>query len=238
LCDDTNVSPHIIPEHVEAVFLAYEDIGIRAYVGITLFDRPFFRAVPFVDEEFPKEFLSGSRQFLIDYQGLIDYVAVSGCVRFTEQFTSAPGLHDKIAGTRVKRRAVLCELLRVMQNGKCFYDETHDMLPERMTTVVDDRLLTKPRPSILLSENGQFVAAPGLKDDGRLDTDDPRSVRELVEGKVLQMLRVPYDDVHHDIVTACHEESEPYLGHPRNVVHEAIDRAALVLGQFDHVQRF
>jgi guanine deaminase len=58
LCDDTNVSPRIIPEHVEAVFQAYEDIGIRAYVGITLFDRPFFRAVPFVDEEFPKELLT------------------------------------------------------------------------------------------------------------------------------------------------------------------------------------
>ncbi len=58
LCDDTNVSPRIIPEHVDAVFQAYEDIGLRAYVGITLFDRPFFRAVPFVDEEFPKELLA------------------------------------------------------------------------------------------------------------------------------------------------------------------------------------
>jgi 5-methylcytosine-specific restriction endonuclease McrA len=75
------------------------------------------------------ELTSRSRQFLIDHQGLIDYVAVSGWVRFTEQFTSAPRLHDKIAGTRVKRGAVSqwCELLRVMQNGKCFYDETHDM---------------------------------------------------------------------------------------------------------------
>ena len=58
LSDDTNVSPRIVPEHVEAVFQAYEDIGIRAYVGITLFDRPFFRAVPFVDEEFPKDLLA------------------------------------------------------------------------------------------------------------------------------------------------------------------------------------
>jgi len=72
---------------------------------------------------------NGGRQFLIDYRDLIDYVAVSGWVRFTEQFTSAPRLHDKIAGTRVKRGAVSqwCELLRVIQNGKCFYDETHDM---------------------------------------------------------------------------------------------------------------
>ena len=58
LCDDTNQSPRIRPEHVEQVFQAYEDIGIRANVGITLFDKPFFRAVPFVDEEFPKELLA------------------------------------------------------------------------------------------------------------------------------------------------------------------------------------
>ncbi len=30
------------------------------------------------------------RQFLIDYKNLIDYVAVSGWVRFTEGYTSAP----------------------------------------------------------------------------------------------------------------------------------------------------
>lgn len=58
LCDDTNQSPKIRPEHVEQIFQAYEDIGIRANVGITLFDKPFFRAVPFVDEEFPKELLA------------------------------------------------------------------------------------------------------------------------------------------------------------------------------------
>lgn len=58
LCDDTNVAPRIRRDHIEAVFQAYEDIGIRAYVGPTLFDRPFFRAVPFVDEEFPKDLLA------------------------------------------------------------------------------------------------------------------------------------------------------------------------------------
>jgi len=57
LIDDMNASPVLIPEHVEAAFKAYEDIGIRALVGITLFDRPFFRAMPFVEEEFPAELL-------------------------------------------------------------------------------------------------------------------------------------------------------------------------------------
>jgi len=55
LGDDANVGAVINPEHVEAVFQAYEDIGIRAYVGITLFDKPFIRAVPFVEEEVPPD---------------------------------------------------------------------------------------------------------------------------------------------------------------------------------------
>lgn len=57
IVDDMNASPVLIPEHVEMAFQAYEDIGIRALVGITLFDRPFFRAMPFVEEEFPPELL-------------------------------------------------------------------------------------------------------------------------------------------------------------------------------------
>jgi 5-methylthioadenosine/S-adenosylhomocysteine deaminase len=57
IIDDMNASPVLIPEHIEAAYRAYEDIGIRALVGITLFDRPFFRAMPFVEEEFPAELL-------------------------------------------------------------------------------------------------------------------------------------------------------------------------------------
>lgn len=57
IVDDLNASPVIIPEHVEAAFRAYEDIGIRARVGITLFDRPFFRAMPYVEDEFPADLL-------------------------------------------------------------------------------------------------------------------------------------------------------------------------------------
>ena len=57
LCDDMNVSPVLQLDHVDAAFQAYEDSGLRCLVGITLFDRPFFRAVPFVEEEFPPELL-------------------------------------------------------------------------------------------------------------------------------------------------------------------------------------
>jgi hypothetical protein len=69
------------------------------------------------------------RRFLIEYHKLIDYVAVSGWVRFTEQFTSAPKLHDKIEGTKLRRGAVSKwrSALLEIQNGKCFYDETHEM---------------------------------------------------------------------------------------------------------------
>jgi hypothetical protein len=62
------------------------------------------------------------RRFLIEYHRLIEYVAISGWVRFTEQFTSAPKLHDKIEGTSFRRGAVSNwrNVLQEIQNGKCF----------------------------------------------------------------------------------------------------------------------
>src|SRR5262249_24334472 len=129
---------------------------------------------------------------------------------------------------RNKRRANAAE------NGQAAVVDPIVPERDRVTSTLCDDI----GPSIFHLEDGQLVAATGLKDDGCLDTGDPRSVREVVEGKVLQMLRVPHHDVYHDIVTACHEKSEAYLRHPSDVVHEAIDRAALVLGQFDHEQCF
>jgi hypothetical protein len=69
------------------------------------------------------------RRFLIEYRRLIDFVAVSGWVRFAEQFTSAPKLHEKIEGAKVQRAAVSQwrNALLEMQNGRCFSDETHNM---------------------------------------------------------------------------------------------------------------
>ncbi|MFK7762965.1 MAG: amidohydrolase family protein [Roseobacter sp.] len=58
LVDDMNVSPVLREDHVEAALRAYDDIGIRAHLGITLFDKPFYRGMPFVDECFPPELLS------------------------------------------------------------------------------------------------------------------------------------------------------------------------------------
>lgn len=58
LCDDMNASPVLRPELVDAALQAYEDLGIRALVGLTLFDRPFFRALPFVEEEFDPALLA------------------------------------------------------------------------------------------------------------------------------------------------------------------------------------
>jgi 5-methylthioadenosine/S-adenosylhomocysteine deaminase len=58
MCDDLNIAPLIRRDHVEAAYQAYEDVGIRAYLGPSLFDKPFFRAVPFVEEEFPPELLT------------------------------------------------------------------------------------------------------------------------------------------------------------------------------------
>ena len=75
------------------------------------------------------ELTKGGRQFLIEYNNLVDYVATSGWARFTESFTSAPRLHDKIDG-RILKRGLVSKwraTLTTIQGGKCFYDQSHDM---------------------------------------------------------------------------------------------------------------
>ena len=97
--------------------------------------------------------------------------------------------------------------------------------------------LARATNSIFHLKDRELIATAGLVDDRRLDAGDPGPARELVEGEVLQMLRIPHDDVHYDVVTAGHEKSDADLRHPGDIIHELIDRAALVLGQFDHEQR-
>jgi guanine deaminase len=53
--DDLNIAPQLDPDHLAAVHQAYEDIGLRALVGISMMDKPFFQALPFAEEEFPRE---------------------------------------------------------------------------------------------------------------------------------------------------------------------------------------
>ena len=53
--DDLNIAPQLDPEHLAAVHQAYEDIGLRALVGISMMDKPFFQALPYAEEEFPEE---------------------------------------------------------------------------------------------------------------------------------------------------------------------------------------
>src|SRR5258708_40060897 len=83
--------------------------------------------------------------------------------------------------------------------------------------------------SIFHLKDRELVATLGLVDDRGLDAGDPRPARELVEGEVLQMLRIPHDHVHHDVVTAGHEEGDADLRHPGDIIHELIDLTAVVL---------
>ena len=58
IVDDFNASPVLNQEHIEAALAAYEDIGIRALLGPTLFDVPFHKSVPFIQEECSPETLA------------------------------------------------------------------------------------------------------------------------------------------------------------------------------------
>ena len=47
IIDDVYESPHQTPEQLEAVFQAYDDVGLRATVSGLVVDRPFLDTIPF-----------------------------------------------------------------------------------------------------------------------------------------------------------------------------------------------
>lgn len=121
------------------------------------------------------ELTDGGRQFLIEYKRLIDYVAVSGWVRFTENFTSAPRLHDKIGGNNLKKGSVSQwrNSLTAMQNGRCYYGESHDMASPEV-----DHLL--PWSFVLEDKTWNLVlACRNCNNDKRDRLADEASIKRL-----------------------------------------------------------
>jgi hypothetical protein len=121
------------------------------------------------------ELTNASRNFLLVYKKLIDYVAVSGWVRFTEQFTAAPKLHDKIDGSNLRRAAVSVwrDSLMALQNSKCFYDPSHDM-----TTPEVDHVL--PWSFVLEDRTWNLVLACRNCNNGKRDRlTDANSLERL-----------------------------------------------------------
>ena len=47
MTDDVYESPHQTPEQLEAVFQAYDDVGLRATISGHVVDRPFLDTIPF-----------------------------------------------------------------------------------------------------------------------------------------------------------------------------------------------
>ncbi|RUR30158.1 amidohydrolase [Vreelandella andesensis] len=81
IVDDFNASPLLNQEHIEAALAAYEDIGIRALLGPTLFDVPFHKSVPFIDEECSPETLASLAPSeatpVTDYLRLVESLSVT-----------------------------------------------------------------------------------------------------------------------------------------------------------------
>src|SRR5215469_1009502 len=136
------------------------------------------------------ELTSDSRRFLTAYSKLIDYVAVSGWVRFTEQFTAAPKLHDKIDGSNLRRGAVSVwrDPLMTLQNGKCFYDPSHDM-----TTPEVDHVL--PWSFVLEDRTWNLVLACRNCNNGKRDrlTDAASLERLCARNKAIANGRIDAD---------------------------------------------
>jgi hypothetical protein len=67
---------------------------------------------------------SGVREFLLGYHRTLQLLAVGGWVKFTEQFTFAPRLYEKISGiTPDRKHERYRNFLLEFQGTKCFYCE-------------------------------------------------------------------------------------------------------------------
>jgi 5-methylthioadenosine/S-adenosylhomocysteine deaminase len=62
ILDDLSLGGSINRENLDAVFKAYEDIGIRALVGFGMMNRPIVDNFPFIEEAFSPELLHAMRQ--------------------------------------------------------------------------------------------------------------------------------------------------------------------------------
>lgn len=60
--DDLVLGSGIERDKIDAVFAAYEDIGLRALVGFAMIDRPIVDAFPFVEDELPRDLLQRLRE--------------------------------------------------------------------------------------------------------------------------------------------------------------------------------
>lgn len=66
---------------------------------------------------------TGVAEFLKDYSRTLQLLALGGWVGFTEQFTAAPRLYDKIAGLPPERKQYRYKKFLSQQQHRCFYCE-------------------------------------------------------------------------------------------------------------------
>lgn len=80
------------------------------------------------------------------------------------------------------------------------------------------------------------MPAAGVEDQRRLDPCHAGPVGQAVEGEVLEVPRIPDDDMDHHVVASADQPGRAHLRHIDEIVHERVDRAALVFRQLDHEQ--
>ena len=61
IVDDMSLGPSLNRDHAEAALQAYDDSGVRAYLGFSMIDRPIVDSWPFVEECFSPELLEQLR---------------------------------------------------------------------------------------------------------------------------------------------------------------------------------
>ncbi len=112
--DDMNLGAALDRRHLAAVHQAYEDIGLRALVGVSMMDRPFFEALPFVDEEFEPDLLAELREIQIaSASNLLDLAAELASTRHPSRhrvgFVVSPSAPQRCTADFLKRLRTIAD---------------------------------------------------------------------------------------------------------------------------------
>jgi hypothetical protein len=88
---------------------------------------------------------TGVAEFLRNYSRTLQLLAIGGWVRFTEQFTTAPRLYEKIAGLSPERKQQRYRKFLAEQQQQCFYCEAAGVPLDvehliRWSFVLEDRI--------------------------------------------------------------------------------------------------
>ena len=179
--DDVHHGVPAIPANIEAVFQAYEDIGMRACVSVAHGDKPFYETVPYLSDILPKKYRQRqdasappTNEWMLEY-----WRELAGCYRGRVRFVLSPSAPQRCTDKFLLETWQLSEELdlpvvaHVLETrvqlmsgghfyGKSIVEKMHELgLLTRRSNLVHGVWMTDSDLDLVASSDSCIVHCPG-----------------------------------------------------------------------------